>query len=246
MRRVVERPRLLGALGVLAALGTYYAIVGLLPDVEVLGAFLVVAFLVVPAVFALVWLALPVRAWRGMLAVAVAFGLLAVVWTRSDLEVLANFAKLPAVAALAFWFLVFFERVSWVVIVAAMIPVVDAISVWRGPTRHIVTEQPQVFDVLSFAFPVPGGGSFDLGLPDILFFTLFLGAAARWGLRVAATWLAMVVSFAITMALALWVDPFGIGGLPALPGLSIAFLAANADLLWRQLRARSRDAPPPT
>ena len=39
------------------------------------------------------------------------------------------------------------------------------------------------------------------------------------------------------MALAVWVDPFGLGGLPALPLLSLAFLAANADLLWRELRS---------
>jgi hypothetical protein len=242
---VLRRPRLAGALGIVVALGVYYALVERLPGLDTLGAFLVVALLLVPSVFALVWLALPLRGWRGILAVAVALGLLAAVWTSADLHVLANFAKLGAVAALGFWFLLYFERVSWVVLVAALIPVVDALSVWRGPTRHIVTEQPQVFDVLSFAFPVPGGGSFDLGLPDILFFTLFLGAAARWGLRVGWTWLAMVASFAITMALALWVDPFGIGGLPALPGLSFAFLLANPDLLWRQLRAPAEGGRPP-
>ena len=240
---VLRHPRALAVAGLLAALGLYYWLVDRLPDVDTLGAFLLASLALVPAVFALVWLALPLRAWRGTLAVALAFGLLAVVWTSSELDVLANFAKLAAVTALAFWFLSYFERVSWVVLIAALIPVVDALSVWRGPTRHIVTEEPQVFDLLSFAFPVPRTGSFDLGLPDILFFTLFLGAAARWGLRVKWTWLAMVTSFAVTVALAIWVDPFGIGGLPALPGLSLAFLLANADLLWRQLRAPPAPAP---
>jgi hypothetical protein len=242
---VLRHPRALGAAGLLAALGLYYWLVDRLPDVDTTGAFVLASFVLVPAVFVLVWLALPLRAWRGTLAIAIAFGLLALVWTTAQLDVLANFAKLAAVTALAFWFLAYFERVSWVVLIAAMIPVVDALSVWRGPTRHIVTEQPQVFDVLSFAFPVPQEGSFDLGLPDILFFALFLGAAARWGLRVAWTWLAMVASFAITVALAIWVDPFGIGGLPALPGLSFAFLLANADLLWRQMRAPVPHEPEP-
>ena len=121
-----------------------------------------------------------------------------------------------------------------------MIPFVDSVSVWRGPTNQIVSERPEVFRVLSFAFPVPDFGSFQLGLPDLLFFAVFLGAAARWALRVRLTWVAMTASFGITMALAVWRDWFGIGGLPALPLLCLGFLGANVDLLWRELRQ-----PPP-
>jgi hypothetical protein len=133
------------------------------------------------------------------------------------------------------WFLDLFERPWWVGLVALAIPLVDAISVWRGPTRHIVTERPGVFDLLSISFPVPGG-SFQLGLPDLLFFTLFLAAAARWGMRVAPSWVLMTASFGATMALALWLDPFDLGGLPALPLLSLGFLLANGDLLLRSAR----------
>ena len=93
---------------------------------------------------------------------------------------------------------------------------------------------------LSFAFPVPGDGAFQLGLPDLLFFAIFLGAAARWSLRVLATWACLVASFGLTMAFAIYVDPFGIGGLPALPLLCIAFLAPNVDLIWRRLRDERR------
>jgi hypothetical protein len=233
---VLSHPRVVAAAAIIAALLAYYWSYHLLPEPPLWAAVLLVSVVLLPAVFALVWLALPLRAWRGMLAVAVAFGLLAAVWQGAGAEVLANFAKLGAMVGLAFWFLGYFERVSWVVAVAAAIPLVDALSVWRGPTHHIVTERPEVFGVLSFAFPVPGG-SFDLGLPDLLFFTLFLAAAARWGLRPAWTWLAMLAMLGVTIALAVWVDPFGIGGLPALPALSVGFVAANADLLWRQLRA---------
>jgi hypothetical protein len=171
---------------------------------------------------------------------------LAFVFVKADLDVLANFTKLAAVTLLAFWFLSYFEALSWVVIVAAVIPVVDAISVWRGPTRHIVEERPEVFGALSFTFPVPGTGAFQLGLPDLLFFAIFLGAAQRWDLRVLVTWVLLVASFGVTMALAIYTDPFGIGGLPALPLLCLAFLGANADLIWRRLRAdrRERDAEP--
>ena len=79
--------------------------------------------------------------------------------------------------------------------------------------------------------------SANLGLPDLLFFALFLSAAARFGLRVDWTWVALVLSFGATMALAILTD---LNGLPALPLLAIAFLGANADLLWRRLRAERR------
>jgi hypothetical protein len=72
-----------------------------------------------------------------------------------------------------------------------------------------------------------------LGLPDLFFFSLFLGAALRWDLRVPATWLALTLSFGTTLALATWWD---VTGLPALPLLSLGFVLPNADLLWRRRR----------
>jgi hypothetical protein len=226
----------------LAGLAAWYFVVDRLPDVPLWADVLITAVVVIPAVFSLVLLALPLRHRRGVLAVGAAFAVLAVVTALADLDVLSNFAKLAAATAVGLWFLALFERLSWVVLVALIIPVVDSFSVWRGPTREIVTKQPEVFGALSFAFPVPDAGSFQLGLPDLLFFAVFLGAAARWALRVGATWVALTASFGITMALAVWVDPFELGGLPALPLLSIAFLVANADILWRELRSHPADA----
>ena len=151
------------------------------------------------------------------------------------LDVLANFAKLAAVTLIAWWFLTYFETVAWVTLVALIIPWVDAVSVWRGPTKHIVTHQRELFTTFSFAFPVPGEeNTAQLGLPDLMFFALFLGAAARWGLRTKLTWVAMTLSFGATLALAVARDA---GGLPALPLLALGFLMPNADLLWRRLRA---------
>ena len=57
--------------------------------------------------------------------------------------------------------------------------------------------------------------------------------AARFGLRRRLTWLCMTLSFGATMALAVWFD---LSGLPALPLLSLGFLAPNADLLWRRIQ----------
>ena len=47
----------------------------------------------------------------------------------------------------------------------------------------------------------------------------------------------MTASFGATIAFAVWLD---LGGLPALPLLSLAFLLANADLLWREVRRSLR------
>jgi hypothetical protein len=220
----------------LAGLFVYYERADSLRDLPLWADVALTALVLVPAVFALVLLVLPLREARGLAAVGLAFVALAATLEAADLAVPANFAKLFAVTLLAFWFLGFFERPSWIVLVAAVVPAIDAVSVWIGPTKHVVTERPEVFDAYSFAFPLPHAGSFRLGLTDLAFFTLFLGAAARWGLRVGWTWVALVASLGGTIAVTVYVDPFGIGGVPALPGLSLAFLLANADHVVRILR----------
>jgi hypothetical protein len=242
----VRQPGLPLRLGLAAAIGIalalYYAFSDQLGELSLWGDTAFIALVLMPAVFALVYLALPFRRAHGLALLAVAFAVLAAVLQAADLEAAANFAKLAAMTAFAFWFLDYFERLWWVTLVAAVIPFIDSYSVWRGPTRHIVDEQRDVFTTLSFAFPVPGeNGSANLGLPDLLFFALFLAAAARWRLRVFWTWLAMVLSFGATMTVAVWWD---VGGLPALPGISIAFLAVNADLLWKDLRGRRTSVAP--
>jgi hypothetical protein len=195
----------------------------------------------IPAVFGLVWLALPL--WhselRQLLVLAISCGLAAVVLQATGAGVVANFAKLGAMTFVGWCFLRFFEELSWVVLVAVIVPWVDSYSVWRGPTNTIVNEKPEIFSALSFAFPVPGSerGAM-LGLPDLLFFALFLGASSRWSLRTGWTWVCLVAGLGGTIALATWLE---VGGLPALPLLSVGFLVPNADLLWREVqRARDR------
>ena len=228
----------LGFAALLAALAVYYEVA---PDLWHAGGWWDVAWVacvLIPAVFALVLLALPLQRARGLLPVGVAFGVLAVVLTIADADVFANFARLGAATFLGWWFLGYFEAVSWVVLVACIIPWVDAYSVWRGPTREIVNHHPHVFDVFSFAFPIPGEHyASQLGIPDLLFFALFLGAAARFGLRVYWTWLGLVGLLGATIALVVWLD---VNGLPALPALAVGFLLPNADLLWRRLRREPR------
>jgi hypothetical protein len=231
---VLRRGRALAGLVLFAALLVYYETsvhwwnAGLWWDVAWL------TVVLIPAVFALVLIGLPIRRARGLLPVGLAFAVLAAVLTAAHINVFANFARLGATALLGWWFLGFFETVSWVVLVAMIIPWVDAYSVWRGPTKQIVENHQHVFSVLSFAFPVPGETSAaQLGVPDLLFFALFLAAAARFGLRVLPTWLGLVAALGGTIALTVWLN---LSGLPALPGIALGFLVPNADLLWRRLR----------
>ena len=206
-------------------------------DVAFIGALLMPALLALPAV------ALPLRR-VGPLPLGLAFLVLAggaVVADAWDAGVPGAFLKLGAVTALGFLFAGLFESAVWVAGIAVVIPWIDAWSVWRGPTKHLVTQRQELFTSFSIPFPVPGEhAAAALGLPDFLFFAVFLASAARWRLRLPATWLAMTLSFGVTMALAAYTDIFGGAGLPALPLLAVGFLAPNLDLLWRRARALRR------
>jgi hypothetical protein len=236
---VLAARRLLALAALAAALAAYYAWHESLPNLTLWWDIALLAFVVMPAVFATVWLLLPLWSARGVWLVGVAFVPLAAVLDAAGADGAASFAKLGAATFFAWWFLSLFEDVSWVVLVGAIVPWVDAYSVFRGPTRAIVTHRRGIFDHLSFAFPVPGQASTaNLGIPALVFFALFLAAAARWRLRPVLTWVLLVASFGATTALAVWLDVAGLHGLPALPLLSLAFFVANGDVLWRRLRAR--------
>ena len=221
---------------VLAVLVAWDAGAGVLPDVGSWPDVLVVALVLVPLTFAVPWIALPAAGTRGVLPIAVALGALAAVLDLAGMGSLFNVVKLLALTAVGFWFMRLFEALSWVVLIAAIIPWVDALSVWRGPTEYVVSEQPSLFDHVSIAFRLPGEeGSANIGPPDILFFALFLAAADRFGLRVRWTWLTMVGLLGLTLILT---TAFEINGLPALPAIAIGFLLPNADVLWKSWRQR--------
>jgi hypothetical protein len=225
--------------GVFAALvgvlAVYYATSGTWPNVSTWWDVAFLGVLLVPAVFGLVYAILPF--WRAplpqLVLLTLALAAVAAAFQSAGLVEPASFAKLGAATGAAFVFLAIFESATWVALIAALIPWVDAYSVFWGPTSKIL-KHPKGVSALSFAFPIPGeDGVASLGLPDLLFFALFLAAAARFRLRVGATFVLMALSFGVTTALAAWTDR----ALPATPLLSVAFLLANADLLWRQLKA---------
>jgi hypothetical protein len=228
----VGRAAALLVLGV--GLGLYYAFHDRLWEASTWWDIAFLSLVLIPACFALVLLVLPLWHWRWLLAAAAVLGVLAFLFHLLGWNTLENFAKLFGVTAVGFAFLGYFETLSWVVLVSLIVPWVDAYSVWRGPTKVIVTEHREVFTNFSFAFPIPGQpNAANLGLPDLLFFALFLAATARFHLRTGWTWLLMTLSFGGTLAIAVWRE---LGGLPALPLLALGFLLPNCDLIWQRLR----------
>jgi hypothetical protein len=231
-------PRVLAFAVVAASVGVYYAWSTSLPGLSLWGDVAFLAFVLIPAVFCLVYLALPLQRAHGLLLLGLAFGVLTFAFVEADLNALANFAKLAATTSLAFWFVTLFDAAVWVGLVALLVPWVDAYSVWRGPTGNIVQHHRNVFTDVSFAFPVPGEhDAARLGPPDLFFFAFYLAAAAHFELRVRLTALCLALSLGATIAIAVALDS---SGLPALPGLSLGFLLPNADLLWRQFSEARR------
>jgi hypothetical protein len=236
---VLGRRRALALAGLIAALAAYTAGAGELWNAGLWPDVLFVSLVVIPATLGVVWLLLPIAFRPRLLAAAIVLGSVAVGLSLADLDVLFNLTKLLALALLGFWFLSYFENVAWAALVAAIIPWVDIWSVFFGPTGKITSDHPSIFERISIAFRLPGEGrgTANLGPPDILFFALFVAAARRFGLRVGWTWLAMSAGIGGTLVLAATTD---VGGLPALPAVSLGFLLANADLLWHALRRRGR------
>jgi hypothetical protein len=194
----------------------------------------IIAAGVLPATLALILIALPLWSHRWLLvAGVVVFGIAAAGTWEAGWHLASNFAKLAAYTSGGWIFLSLFEELGWVLIVALIIPFVDAISVAAGPTKDIVSHHVHVYSAVAVAFVAPGGAAAGLGPPDILFFALFLAATVRWTLRTGWTWLAMTGMYSLTLVLANAVD---VNGLPALPFLSFGFLLANGDLLWARLR----------
>ncbi len=238
LRGRLGRPRALAFVALAGGLAAYFYAVDSIPRLSLWWEVALFAGGLMPAVFLFDLIVLPLARARGLVPLALGLAAIAVLAELADLEVLANFAKLAAVTFLGFWFLTLFEELVLIVVVALIIPWVDAYSVFRGPTGNIVEHHSQLFNYLSFGFSLPKERNDPrLGIPDLLFFALFLAAAARFRLRPGWTWVGMLAGLAATIAIDAWKD---VGGLPALPALSAGFLLPNADRIWAQLRHRPR------
>jgi hypothetical protein len=187
----------------------------------------------------LVWGMLPLHTLGRRLPLITVVALpLAFLFVWLHLVPFANVAKIVAAGALGIWIAEELEQLSWIVIVAAVSAAVDIVSVAVGPTKALLGKGPVVVGYFTIAVTWLGY-SYDeaytgLGVSDVIFFALYLGAARRFRLRVGWSAVAMVGSFLATIAAAMFWT-----ALPALPLLSVAFLAVNADLLWRRLRRQA-------
>ena len=207
-----------------------------LPALPVRADIMLSSALVLSLVAVLVWGLLPLYTLGHRLPLLTVVALpLAILFVWLGWVPLANVAKVVAAAALGIWIAEELEKLSWIVIVAVVSAAVDIVSVAAGPTKAILEQGPVVVGYFTIAVTWAGYTYSEaytgLGISDVIFLALYLGAARRFGLRVGWSAVAMVVSFLATIAAAMWWT-----ALPALPLLSVAFLAVNGDLLWTNLR----------
>jgi len=131
---------------------TWFVVAPHLPHVGLWWAIVIVSVAVMPVTLALVLVALPLWPKRWLLPAVIALGLVALFCTLADWGLAANFAKLWAAVFAGWAFLSLFEQLSWVVLVAFVIPAVDAFSVWRGPTKAITSHHFEVYTAVAIAF----------------------------------------------------------------------------------------------
>jgi hypothetical protein len=234
-----DRPLLVAltpALAAAAGLVLWGWFSGLLPALPVRLDIMLSSALALALLAVLVWGLLPLRRLGRRLPLLALVALpLAALFVWLGWVPFANIAKIVAAAALGIWIADELERLSWIVVVAAVSAVVDVVSVVAGPTKAIIGQGPVVVGYFTVAITWAGYSFHEafsgLGISDVIFFALYLGTAKRFELRTGWSAVAMAGSFLATIALAMWWT-----ALPALPLLSVAFLAVNADLLVRKLR----------
>jgi hypothetical protein len=120
---------------------------------------------------------------------------------------------------------------------ALAVAIIDIASVSGGPTRYLIEEQPPAVDYLTLFLPHWGDShGTQLGVSDLLFMAVYLDATWRFGLRRRVTVAALAGSLVVSLAIAVWSDV----AVPALPLLSLALIAPNADIVWSSFRAALR------
>ena len=233
-RRIAAFVALGAAVVTWSVVATHVGAVGLWPTIVIVSAG------VLPGTLLLVFIALPLarHSCLVLLLVAIVLALIALGCSEAGWALAANFAKLWAAVFAGWAFLYLFYEVWLVVLIAVIIPVVDAVSVFTpgAPTHEIVKNHISIYNDVAVSFLGPHGAAAQLGPPDIVFYAMFLAAADRFRLRPGWTWVATTGLYAASFPIAIVTHA---SGLPALPFLSAGFLAANADLIWKAIRKRA-------
>ncbi len=150
-------------------------------------------------------------------------------------EPAANIVKTLAAAGLGYWLAGAITSKGVIVLVAGLSAIVDIASVAAGPTKVLLENAEEAVGYLTVALAWPGYPVGEvhgaLGMADLIFFALYVGAARTLALRSTATIVGVAAGIAAAMVAARWVT-----AMPALPWMAAGFLAVNADLLFRGLR----------
>lgn len=144
---------------------------------------------------------------------------------------LEGLAKVIFATALGLWISLMLTSIGQIIIIAGLIILVDFYSVFLGPTKKIVESGGDWIDYLTIKLPVFGAPAVSqIGISDIVFFSLFVGVSINYSLRRSGTAFALTVSFVATMVAGVSLEI----GVPALPLLSVFFMLANADILYQR------------
>lgn len=170
--------------------------------------------------------------WRHFLLLgALVFLALTIFAIYAEIGPLESLSKVILATCAGLWISLMLTSIVQIVVIAGLIILVDIYSVFMGPTRKIVESGSSWIDYLTIKLPVFGAPAVSqIGISDIIFFSLFVGVTITYSLRRTTTALALTVSFIATMIIGV---NRGVG-VPALPLLSVFFLMANADLLYRR------------
>ncbi|MCW2920993.1 MAG: hypothetical protein JWL76_867 [Thermoleophilia bacterium] len=181
---------------------------------------------------------------RILLAVA---ALLAVVMALNvaDIDVASDLAKIAFGTLAGIAFVRAIERPWWLLPICVLVPIADAWSVFssRGVTHAVVEasrEEPRWLDWPTIATPIAGvpyEAFGRLGIVDVLFLALFVGATIHWSLGIRRAAPALALGLVATSVIV--VEGVDVA-IPALPLLCVAFLIACAPALIRDARAAMR------
>ena len=188
-------------------------------------------------------------AWRAplvpLLGVVAALLVLVVVLNLLDVDVASDLAKVAFGAAAGTAFVRAIERPWWLLPICLLVPIADAWSVFsdRGVTNAVVErarEEPAWLDWPTIATPIAGvpyEAFGRLGIVDVLFLALFVGAAVRWSLGVRRAAVALVLGLLATSVIV--VEHVDVA-IPALPLLCLAYLVACGPGLAQDALLASR------
>ena len=163
---LLARPRVTAFVAVGATVCAWFLVAPHLGRVGLWSAIVLVSVVIIPGTLLLVLIALPLWDTRWLFPAVAVLAIVALLCTIADLGLAANFAKMWAAVFAGWAFLRLFEKLSWVVLVAFVIPLVDIISVYKGPTHTITQHHFHVYTAVAIAFLVPGGGAAYLGLAE--------------------------------------------------------------------------------